>query len=77
MSRNPKYMAEQIAAHLIGCKIVGCALSPDTENPDAFGLRLQGPTGAEFVVWVDSDAEGNDSGWLELPPSLTNPPKGG
>lgn len=71
MSRDPKYMAKLISENLIGCEIVGCALSPNVEDPDTFGLRLKTPGGAEFIVWVDSDAEGNDSGWLSLPRTMT------
>lgn len=63
MSHDPKYMAKVITEKLIGHRIVGAVLTPDG---DGFGLRLEAPDGATLIAWVDSDAEGNDSGWLSI-----------
>ena len=67
MSRDVKFMVEQVHRRLIGAKITVALTS---EDDFSFGFRIV-KDNAVFDVWVDCDAEGNGPGWLTIEPAGT------
>jgi len=63
MSRDAKYGAEQVEKHLVGGTITKAILDQGSEY---FGFLVRMPDGTEKVAWIDSDAEGNSTGWLRV-----------
>jgi len=72
MSSEAKYGAEYIEKNLVGGKILRPVIDQEEEY---FGFVLRMPDGSEKVVWVDSDSEGNSSGWLRAEESKPSSPK--
>ena len=65
MSHDVAYMAKFVREKLVGAKVVGVA-TDSSYDPPSFGLIMESEAHGEFIVWVQSDAEGNDSGWLQV-----------
>lgn len=68
MSRDVKYMADQIGEQLAGTQIKGAIVDSEAE---AFGFqvvrKIEGRGNYEVLnVWVMCDAEGNGPGWLSI-----------
>lgn len=64
MSANSEHMSKEVAAKLVGAKIVTSLL--DTTDEGGFGFIAVTPEGKEVKVWVSCDAEGNGPGWLHF-----------
>lgn len=62
MSHNAKFMAERLET-IVG-SIIESVIDPDTSGDVGFIIRTK--DNKRLVVWVLSDAEGNNSGWLEI-----------
>ena len=69
MSYDTEYCAKQIMDNLIGAIIICAITSPPGEYDDGFfGFRVKTKKGKEKAVWIQSDAEGNGSGWIDIEP---------
>lgn len=76
LKQHPEYPNEHgnfpvILGHqldqLIGCTITGIGSTTASHIPGGeWCLLVTAPNGHTLQVWIQSDAEGNDSGWLEV-----------
>ncbi len=58
-----EFMVKEINEKLVNGKIVESIVEQKSGN---FGFRVKRSNGEFVNVWIDSDSEGNDIGWLSL-----------
>lgn len=69
MSRSQmraKHHADKIANKLVGGEIVKAIISDPDDDLVFFGFQVRKPSGETFNVWIQSDAEGNDTGYIDI-----------
>lgn len=57
------------AKQLLGGTIESVVYDPPTRDnlqKPSFGITVKKPDGKTVVVWIDSDAEGNDCGFIKI-----------
>jgi hypothetical protein len=65
MSHDNEFCKKQIVERLLGGTITGALESEDDFGDEFFGIRVM-KDGKQLAVWVQSDAEGNGPGWIEV-----------
>ena len=58
-----QWCVDNVVAPMVGQKIVGAIISDDEAE---YGFILEDEKGARSHVWVLSDEEGNDAGYLSV-----------